>query len=92
MIFKTGKFFMLSFCHLLIFFQNQLLLKFISGIPSECQTDLIQIRPDLLSGLIWVQTVRKSYQQTTLGDKELICFNKRIKHSFLYINVCQARV
>ena len=25
----------------------------------------------ILSGLIWVQTVCKSYQQTTLGDKEL---------------------
>ena len=24
------------------------------------------------TGLIWVQTVCKSYQQTTLGDKELI--------------------
>ena len=32
---------------------------------------LIQIRPDILSGLVWVQTVCKSYQQTTLGDKEL---------------------
>ena len=26
---------------------------------------------NVLSGLIWVQTVCKSYQQTTLGDKEL---------------------
>ena len=26
---------------------------------------------DVLSGLIWFQTVCKSYQQTTLGDKEL---------------------
>ena len=24
-----------------------------------------------MSGLIWVQTVYKSFQQTTLGDKEL---------------------
>ena len=31
------------------------------------QTDWIQIRPDNLSGLIWVQTVCKSYQQITLG-------------------------
>ena len=33
--------------------------------PSECQTVWIQIRPDMLSGLIWVQTVHKGYQQTT---------------------------
>ena len=37
-----------------------------------CQTVWIQIRPNILSGLICVQTVCKSYQQTTLGDKELI--------------------
>ena len=35
-----------------------------------CQTVLIQIKPDILSGLICFQTVCKSYQQTTL-DKEL---------------------
>ena len=27
--------------------------------------------PDLLSGLIWFQTVCKVYQQTTLGSKDL---------------------
>ena len=48
--------------------------KILSGIPFECQTDLIQIRPDILSGLIYVQTVCKSYQQTTLGDKEFTLF------------------
>ena len=50
------------------FFQNQLFRKILSGIPSECQIVFIQIRPDVLSGLIWVQTVCKSYQQTTLGE------------------------
>ena len=35
------------------------------GIPSQCQTVWTQIRPDVLSGLIWVQTVCKGYQQTT---------------------------
>ena len=35
-------------------------------IPSEFQTVWIQIRPDILLGLIWVQTVCKHYQQTTL--------------------------
>ena len=29
------------------FFQNQLIGKLLSGIPSECQTVWIQIRPDL---------------------------------------------
>ena len=33
--------------------QNQLLWKILSGIPSECQTVWIQIRLDVLSGLIW---------------------------------------
>ena len=39
--------------------------------PTEYQTVWIQIRPDALSGLIWVQTVCKGYQQTTLTGKEL---------------------
>ena len=39
------------------FFQNKLFRKILSGIPSECETAWIQIRPDTLSGLIWVQTV-----------------------------------
>ena len=53
------------------FFQNQLFWKNLSEISSECQTVWIQIRPDILSGLIWVQTVCKSYQQTTLVGKYL---------------------
>ena len=48
------------------FFQNQLFRKILSGIPSECQKVWIQIRPDILLGLIWVQTLCKGYQQTTL--------------------------
>ena len=42
-----------------------------SGLPSGRHTDWIQIRPDVLSDLIWVQTVYKGYQQTTLGGKKL---------------------
>ena len=38
---------------------------------SVLQTVWIQIRPDVLSGLIWFQTVCKIYQQTTSRDKEL---------------------
>ena len=47
------------------FFKINYLKKNLSGIPSECQTVWIQIRPDVLSGLIWVQTVCKGYQQMT---------------------------
>ena len=49
--------------------------KNLTGIPSECQTVWIQIRPDILSGLIWVQAVCKGYQQTKyspLVEKEFI--------------------
>ena len=53
------------------FFKINYFEKFLSGIPSECQTDWIQIRPDVLSGLIWVQSVCKGYEQTTLGGNEL---------------------
>ena len=31
-------------------------------IASECQTVWIQIRPEVLSGLIWVQTICKGYK------------------------------
>ena len=40
-----------------------------SPISSPCQPIWIQIRPDILSGLIWVQTACKGYQQMTLADK-----------------------
>ena len=45
--------------------------KFLSWIPSKCQTVWTHIRPDDSSGLIWVQTVCQVYEQTTLGNKEL---------------------
>ena len=47
-------------------FQNQFFRKILSGIPSECQTVWIQIRPDIVSGLLCVQTVCKGFQQMTL--------------------------
>ena len=50
-------------CCLLLFFQNQLFQKTLSGIPSECQTVWILIRSDVC--LIWVQTVCKGYHKTT---------------------------
>ena len=45
------------------FFQIQLFQKILSEISTWCQTVWIQIRPDILSGLIWVQIVCKGYQQ-----------------------------
>ena len=53
------------------FFRKHLSRKILSGIPPECQTDWIQSRPNILSGLIWVQCVCKGYQQTTLVGNEL---------------------
>ena len=52
------------FYRLLIFFQRSFS-KILSGIPLGCQAVWTQIRPDILTGLIWVQTVCKGYQQTT---------------------------
>ena len=56
----AGSIFMISLGRLRISFR-----KIISGIPSGCQTVWIQIRPDILLFLIWVQTICKGYQQTT---------------------------
>ena len=66
----TGLFFM-TFCCLLFLFKITFQ-KILSEIPSECQTVLIQISPDVLLGLIWDQTVCKSYQQMTLVSKEIM--------------------
>ena len=55
-------------CRLLIFFKNQFFEKFFQEYHL-CQTVWNQIRPDILSGLIWVQTVCKGYQQMTLVGK-----------------------
>ena len=53
-------------------FQHQFFRKILSWIPSECQTVWIQIRPDIMSGLIWVQTVCNGYQQPNLIGKQLL--------------------
>ena len=52
------------------FFKINFFLKILSGVLSKCQTDWIQIRPNFLLGLIWVQSVCKGYQQMTLVGKE----------------------
>ena len=57
------------FSPLLIFFQNQLFRKILSEISVMCRTVWIQIRTDVLSGLIWVKTVCKGYKQMTVVGK-----------------------
>ena len=54
------------------FFQNQLFQTILSGIPSECQTDWIQIWSNILSGLTCVQSGCKGYGQTTPEVNELM--------------------
>ena len=72
----TGLFVLTSFlcdngviCHAFLssadFFSKSIFSKILSRIPSECQTVSIQTKPDDLSGLAWVQTVCKDYQQTS---------------------------
>ena len=60
------------FCCLLIFFKiNFLFFEKLFQQYHRCQTVCILIRPDILSGLILVQTVCKSFQQTTQVCEEL---------------------
>ena len=61
----------MSFCRLLIFLNHYFK-------SSEFQTVLIQIRPDVLSALVWIQTVCKGYQQTTLVDLFLYIFRRQV--------------
>ena len=53
-------------CCLLTFLKVTFSKKNLSGTLSECLTALIQIRTDVMSILIWVETVCKSYQQMTI--------------------------
>ena len=75
---------MLGNCRLLTFFKIDFFQKILSGTLSECQTVWTHIRIDILSVLIWVQTVCKGYQQMTklpLAGKEL----RYISH-IMYLN------
>ena len=58
-------------CFACWYFSKSTFWKIISGIPSEWQTVWIQFRPDVLSGLMWVQTVCKGYQQTTFSRQRV---------------------
>ena len=59
-----------AFCVICECFQNYQFQNIFSGMPSVCQTVWIQIRPGILPGLIWVQTVWK----TTLTSEEFNFF------------------
>ena len=64
------------------FFQKQLFREKKSEKTSECQTVWFKIRPDILLGLIWVQTVCIGYQLlTTIWNDsiQLLHFKKRSK-------------
>ena len=69
-----------AFCSLWIFFSNNLFFfkKYLSGIPSVCQTVWVQIRPMYFSGLVLVQSVCKSYQQMT----KVATSGERVKQEF----------
>ena len=73
------------FCHLLIFLEINIFEKKNPKCHQSVKHFWIQIRPDVLSGLIWIQTVCKGYQQTTVLGKEIIvkCF---IVNTLLFIN------
>ena len=74
---SSGKYFIL-FCLLLIFFNINFFEKLFQEYHLSVKQRWIQIRPDVLSDLIWVQIVCKSYQQTTLGDKRVKITDKNI--------------
>ena len=49
----------------------------------------MQVRPDILSGLIWIQSVCKGYQNIKLAGKDLkgVCAIQAVK--FLdFLNTC----
>ena len=74
-----GKFFKI-YCRLLSFFKITFFKK-----SSECQTVWNQIRPDILSGLIWVQAVCKG-DASQPGVKEFtIVFAPRDIHICILI-------
>ena len=48
----------------------------------ECQAVLIQIRPGILLGLIWLQTVCKGYQQMTKNAPR----KERVNTGYMLVN------
>ena len=72
----AGYLYMFCFLSSVDFFKLSFFKKILSGIPLACQTVWIQIRPDVLSGLIWVQTVCRR-QKSPLAGKELTKYSDR---------------
>ena len=54
-------------------------------ITPECQTAWIQIRPNILFGLIWVQTVCKDHQQTA----KFAASRQRVKTVHIAHKICK---
>ena len=81
---SPGLFFNVFFCRRLIFFKIIKIIFFQNQLQEyhQCQTVWIQIRPDMWSGLIWIQTICKGYQQTTLGGKELKRNSEKYNRSY----------
>ena len=76
------------------FYSKSTFSKNLLGKRSEYQTVWILIRPDILSGLIWVQTVCKGYQQMkkVATSKERVAFLCRLLITFAKsLNQDQAR-
>ena len=70
-----GKIFVL-FCSVLIFSKSTLAKNYFRDTVSvKYLTVWIQIRPGILSGLIWVQTVCKGYERQELNRKKNLCFS-----------------
>ena len=69
------------FCRMIFFLIHNLPFMLIHiWIPSWSQTIWTQIRPDIMSGLIWVQTVCKCYQQTTIAITSEVSFSHNPSH------------
>ena len=64
-------------CFSVVYFVFKTTLNF-SGIPSKCQTVWIQIKPDILSCLIWVQLICKGYQRPTLVSRQIYVITAKI--------------
>ena len=68
----------MNFYHQAILFSKLTFSTNLSGIPSKRQTVWIQMRSDILSGLIWLQTVCDGYTITTLVNVyvDLVVFTR----------------
>ena len=71
-----------SFFYKIKFFKNS----------KQCKTVWIQIRPDILLGLIWVLNVCKWYRQTTLVGKEFTLYDSKTTYTGTKCNVSSKHV